>query len=128
MRTIIAGSRTIRDYVSVCDAVEESGFDVSEIVSGGARGVDKLGERYAKDKNIDLKVFPADWEAHGKRAGILRNTEMAEYADALIAVISNNSKGTTHMIKDATEKGLKVFVKKVENNSTHQGNESLADW
>jgi hypothetical protein len=86
VKTIIAGSRNIVEYQALLDAIEASGFEITEVVSGGARGVDSLGERYAKEKGISLKIFPADWESHGRKAGIMRNTEMAHYADALIAV------------------------------------------
>jgi len=86
VKTIIAGSRNIVEYKALLDAVEASGFEITEVVSGGARGVGALGERYANEKSIPLKIFPADWESYGRKAGIMRNTEMAHYADALIAV------------------------------------------
>jgi len=110
MKVIIAGSRDITDYSTVKAAYLKSGFDASEVVSGGARGVDYLGELLAKDFSISVKVFPADWNKYGKRAGILRNIEMAKYADALIAVWDGESKGTAHMISEAKKNNLKVFV------------------
>lgn len=112
MRTIIAGSRTITDYGLVIDAVRDSGFTISEVVCGMARGVDLLGKRWAHDYGVPVKEFPADWNTHGKRAGYLRNEQMAEYADALIAV-TTGSPGTRHMIDIAKRKGLKVFVYRV---------------
>ena len=60
MRTIIAGSRDINSYVLVCRAVRESGFDVSKVLSGAARGVDKQGERWALRRDIPLETFPAN--------------------------------------------------------------------
>ena len=112
MKTIIAGSRTITDYGLVIDAVRDSGFEIHEVVCGMARGVDLLGKRWAQDYGVDVKEFPADWNRHGKKAGFLRNLEMAEYADALVAVTSG-SLGTAHMIDIARAKGLKVFVSNV---------------
>lgn len=114
MKTIIAGSRNIVEYQSVLDAIKASGFEITEVVSGGARGVDSLGERYAKEKGIPLKVFPADWESYGRKAGIMRNTEMSCYADALIAVWNGDSPGTYNMLNQAKSKGLKIYVLKVK--------------
>lgn len=115
MKTIIAGSRDIGNYMLVRQAVALSGFkdQITEVVSGGARGIDRLGERYAKEEGIPYVVFTPEWEIYGKRAGILRNAEMADYADALIAIWDGESRGTKHMIDDARKKGLKVFVFKL---------------
>ncbi len=109
MKVIIAGSRQIEDYCSVKNAIELSQFYVSEVVSGCARGVDKVGEYWARKHNIPIKRFPANWSL-GKQAGIIRNIEMAHYADALVAVWDSQSRGTKHMIECAKRKGLKVFV------------------
>lgn len=116
MKTIVAGSRTINDYKVVEEAIKESGFDITEIVSGMAGGVDTLGILYAKKNHIPYVTFPANWNKHGKAAGVVRNIQMAKYADSLIAVWDGKSRGTGHMIKDAVKKGLKIFVKNVPNN------------
>lgn len=103
---IVAGSRSIRDILTdegqrllVFSAIKTSLFDPDEIVSGTAHGVDKLGEAYAEANDLDIAQFPADWEQHGRKAGPLRNTEMAEYADALIAIHVNDSAGTADMVR-----------------------------
>lgn len=114
MRVIIAGSRNIHDYKLVEQAVAEAGFTIDEIVSGGAYGVDALGEHYAFANNIKLKIFPAAWDAYGKAAGYRRNYEMAEYADALIAVWNGESRGTEHMIHIARAENLKTYIKIVQ--------------
>jgi len=114
MKTIIAGSRNIDSYKVIEDAVKESGFQITQVVSGGARGVDKLGETYASANNIPLTVANADWEAYGGKAGIIRNKEMAAYADALIAIWDGTSPGTKNMIDEAKKRNLKVFVKTVD--------------
>ena len=114
MRVIIAGGRNVTKYAYVEDAVSSSGFDISEVVSGCARGADTLGEQWAKLNGINIKRFPADWDLHGKRAGSLRNIEMGNYADALIALWDGESRGTKHMIDYATKQGLEVFVYRVD--------------
>lgn len=114
MKVIIAGSRSITDAFMVRRAVEDSGFRVTEVVCGLARGVDKLGRLYAQRNNIPVKEFPANWEKFGRAAGFKRNREMALYADALIAIWDGYSKGTANMIRQAEERSLKLFVVKIE--------------
>ena len=106
MKTIIAGGRDIHDYEVVLDAIKESQFPISVVVSGGAKGVDALGERYAEEMNLPLHIYAADWEQHGRAAGPIRNRKMAENAEALIAIWDGKSRGTKNMIETAEKKGL----------------------
>lgn len=112
MKCIIAGSRSINQYVVVDHAIQESGWadEIAEVVSGGAPGVDALGEEWAYKNHRHLIVFPADWDMYGKSAGIRRNLQMAGYATHLVAVWDGKSKGTKHMIDAAKKEGLKVYV------------------
>lgn len=110
MRTIIAGSRTVRDPACVVEAVRASGIEPSVVLSGGARGADRLGAAWALVRQIPVEIYPADWEKHGKGAGVIRNQQMAEKAEALIAVWDGNSRGTQDMIKRALNRGLVVYV------------------
>lgn len=110
MKTIIAGSRDIDDYAVVAFAVKKSGYHITEVVSGAARGVDRLGEVWAERNDVQISSFPANWKKHGKSAGYKRNAEMVVYADALIAIWDGESRGTAHTIKLAKKHGLKVFV------------------
>lgn len=116
--TIIAGSRSLKDwpnlYLLVSKAIRESKFNVGEIVSGNAEGVDQQGEKYAQEHDIPLRTFPADWDEHGNAAGPIRNEEMAEVADCLIAVWDGESSGTKNMIETAKDKGLDVYVKELD--------------
>lgn len=82
----------------------------NEIVSGGAQGIDFLAELYAKKKTIPFKEFPADWKNLGKKAGFIRNSEMAEYADGLIAIWDGKSKGTFHMISEMVKRNKLVYI------------------
>ena len=112
MKIIIAGSRDITEYADVWEAFIHSPFSdtATEIVSGGARGPDTLGIRIAAEGGLGTKLFPANWEKFGKTAGIIRNCEMAVYADGLVAVWDGKSKGTLHMINDMVSKKKPVFV------------------
>lgn len=112
MKVIIAGGRDFKDYnrlKEVCDKILINQNNI-EIISGTAGGADTLGERYAQEKGYEVKKFPAKWDEFGKKAGYLRNQEMGEYADGLIAFWDGQSKGTKHMIDIANKKGLKVRV------------------
>ena len=116
MRTIIAGSRGVTDYAVVCEAMSSIGEDVTEVVSGGAFGVDMLGEQWARNRNIPVKLFPVtpmQWQIHGKSAGPKRNRAMAEYASALVAIWDGKSKGTKNMIEEAEKCGLTIFIHRV---------------
>lgn len=110
MKTIIAGSRDCDSTMEVLIAMSDAGINITEVVSGGCRGVDEIGERLARTRGIPTKVFPADWKAHGKAAGPIRNREMAQYADALIALWDGKSRGTKNMIDEAKKCCLKVHI------------------
>lgn len=113
MRTIIAGSRTCCDYSELLQAVRECGWDITRVISGGARGVDRLGEQWAFEQGLPLERYPVTsmmWREEGRGAGMMRNARMAEHADALIALWDGTSPGTKGMIDIATRKGLRVHV------------------
>lgn len=114
MKLIIAGGRNFSNYELLCEEVGRliAGVPEVEIVSGGAKGADLLGEHYAIDKSIPVKRFPADWDRYGKAAGFKRNAEMAKYADYCICFWDGQSKGTGHMIELAKKAGLAVKVVK----------------
>ena len=111
-KVIVAGTRGFNNYNLMCNKLYKFLYNLKdvEIVSGTARVADSLGERYAKQHNLALKQFPANWDKYGKRAGYLRNSQMADYADYLVAFWDGKSKGTSLMINLAKEKGLKVRV------------------
>ena len=94
----------------------EIGGDQVRIVSGHCRGADLMGERYAHENGLELSVFPAEWNIYGRRAGFVRNTQMADFASeegnegALIAFWDGQSRGTKMMIGIAQKKGIAVHV------------------
>jgi hypothetical protein len=111
MKTIVAGSRTVKDRAIVDRAIEESGFAITEVVSGGAVGVDQMGEQWADDHRVAKKRFLPDRQKYGwPRAAFVRNEAMGDYAGALIAVWDGASNGTRHMIEYARRRGLRVHV------------------
>lgn len=115
-KVIVCGSREFEDYEllkKACDYYLAKKFEIGEkivIVSGGARGADSLGEKYAEEKGLEVQRFPANWEKYGKRAGYLRNKQMAEVSNACIAFFSpyGENKGTKMMVSIARENKLLV--------------------
>lgn len=114
-KIIIAGGRDFMDY----NLLKEKANKILQekrvsykivIISGCARGADTLGLRYASENAFDVEEYPADWDKYGKKAGYMRNVEMAKNADALIAFWDSKSKGTKHMIDIATERNLPIRV------------------
>lgn len=114
MKVIIAGGREIEDYELLLEAVLNAGFDITSVVSGTARGADKMGERFAEETGLPIYQFPAKWEEYGRAAGPIRNQVMAEFGDALIALWDGKSRGTKGMIDLAKKKGIPVHVELVK--------------
>jgi len=112
MKTIIAGTRTFNDYELLETKLTEFRLthDITEIVSGGAIGADRLGEVYAMRNDIPIKPFPAEWKKHGNAAGPIRNRQMAEYADQLIVFWDGSSKGTNNMIDSMIKQKKPVYM------------------
>ncbi len=112
MKTIIAGSRTITDYYIVQDAIQQSGFEITEVVSGGCRGADLFGEEWAQENGIPIKRFPANWEKYGKAAGPIRNSQLVNYVNkegGLILIWDGKSKGSQDVLDKAIVWKLKIY-------------------
>lgn len=110
MKVIVAGSRSIKNKHKVWNIIDNSKFEITELVSGSAKGVDSVAEHWAKKGDIPINKFEPDWDEHGKAAGPIRNQEMAKYADALIAIWDGESSGTQDMIQRARSEDLQVNV------------------
>lgn len=121
LRIIVAGSRCFNDYEllkkEVVNIVKSSNKPKQfiKIISGKAKGADTLGERFAKEFRLEVKEFPADWDRLGKKAGYVRNAEMAKFAadenyGILIAFWDGKSRGTKHMIDLAEKYGLEIHI------------------
>lgn len=115
-RLIVAGGRDFACYASLSLVLNTfyatllADGKQLEVVCGGARGADSLGERWAMQFGVPIVRMPADWNAHGKSAGYKRNAQMAEVGHELVAFWDGKSKGTGHMIDIARAKGLPITV------------------
>lgn len=115
-RVIVAGPRDLDvDVQTVQEAIFVSGFDVTEVVHGGATGVDAAAACFAEAYMIPVRVFRPKWGTHGRAAGPIRNRNMAEYADALVAIrqAGRMTAGTNSMIREAKNVGIPVYVREV---------------
>lgn len=109
-RVIIAGSRTTPENNK--ELLEQISKILPKenltIVSGAARGGDRLGENWAKENGVEVKQFIPDWNKHGKSAGMVRNKQMAEYATELLLIWDGESRGSANMKKEAEKRKLKI--------------------
>lgn len=110
MKTIIAGTRTCPQK-HVLAALEACPWtsEISLVLCGGAKGADHWGQEWAVSTDRLVEYFPAEWMRHGKKAGPIRNREMAEAAEALILVWDGKSKGSANMKREAERMGLKIW-------------------
>ena len=104
-KLIIAGGRGFTDSKKMHTALdllanhgELKDYAVS-IVTGMARGADMLAHEFALAFNVKRYEFPADWNQYGKRAGFIRNKQMGDFADGLLAFWDGQSRGTKQMIE-----------------------------
>lgn len=144
IKLIIAGSRSIQDYNAVKKYIEQGlkelklcVSDITEVISGHAKGVDKLGEQWAHENKIKVRIFEAEWnnikregarietnqygKKYDKLAGFHRNQQMADYADVLIA-INEGTNGTDHMVKTMKEQNKtfsEIKINEKDENFTH---------
>lgn len=116
LRFVIAGSRHFNDYKRLKNELDIifRFYNVKAeitIISGGCRGADALGERYARENGIPLEIFEAEWDKYGRAAGPIRNEKMVEYSSAVICFWDNKSRGTFSLIKLANKhkKPIKII-------------------
>lgn len=117
-KVVIGGCRDFTDYRILCDFVDACLVRVAArtdicILSGGCRGVDEMGERYAAEHGYAVERFPADWKRHGRAAGPIRNRQMVDAADCVIAFWDGRSRGTASLIAYTKEQKKPLRVKRI---------------
>lgn len=112
IKLAVVGSRTFNDRRLLEQKLEEidSEKTIICVVSGGARGADLFGEEWAKKNGIETQIFYPDWERLGKKAGIVRNKDIVDNCDELIAFWDGISNGTKSSIEMAKSQGKKVTI------------------
>ncbi len=110
MRTIIAGGRGVTDPKLLEAALANIAWTPTTVICGGAKGADELGRQWGKLNNVPVEEFLASWDVYGRKAGFIRNAQMAENADCLVALWDGESRGTANMITVAKARKLLVYV------------------
>lgn len=106
MKLAIIGSRTITDV----DISAYIPAGVTEIVSGGAKGVDTCTAAYAEQNSIKLTVFRPDYARYRKGAPLKRNEEIAQYAEEALVFWDSKSRGTAQIIQSFCAQGKPCAV------------------
>ncbi len=115
-RIVISGSRNYLNYYEAKEYIDYVTKDLMKkynliFISGTCKGADALGERYAKENNYKIEYYPAQWEKYGKKAGPIRNRQMAEVADYIICFWDGKSLDTKSMIKYSKEINKPLRIK-----------------
>lgn len=115
MKIGIIGSRTFNDYRLLKEVMEDylnrdDELNCEMVISGGANGADKLGERWANENNIPTQIFKPDWVKYGKSAGFRRNQDIIKNSDFLVVFWDEISKGSKHSIHLAIKQDVPVRI------------------
>ena len=118
IKIVIAGSRDYNNYAQAKEYIDYCLSNIRKgntiiILSGGCRGADMLGERYAKENGFEIEYYPADWERYGRSAGPKRNMQMAQNCDCVICFWDGESKGTKSMIDYARKLHKPIRIKRI---------------
>lgn len=116
MKVIVAGSRSFTQIPDeeIDTMILRSGFMITEVVCGCAKGIDMAGEYWAGLNSIPVKHFHPDWNLYGNAAGPIRNAKMAAYSDALILIWDGSSRGSQNMknlMKNANKPVYEIILK-----------------
>ncbi|MGN0172029.1 MAG: DUF2493 domain-containing protein [Acutalibacteraceae bacterium] len=125
-RIVVAGCRDYEEYDDAKEYIEMCIEKIREkytlvFLSGGCRGADMLGERYAKENGFCIERYPADWQKYGKSAGPKRNLQMAKVCDYVICFWDGKSRGTASMISYAKELKKPLKIKKISEKTSRKG-------
>ena len=124
MRVLVCGGRDFNNYNLLSKTLHEVIYDGDHtyysdvtIISGNARGADKLGEQFARDNECKLEIFPADWDKFGKGAGFIRNQKMIDEGKPDLVVAFPGGVGTKNMIERSVKAGVRTVSIHKDGNS-----------
>lgn len=113
MRVLVCGGRDFSDPLTLgswLGGIHKNNGPITLLIEGGARGADFMAKEFAKWQGIPVQSFPADWNAHGKAAGPLRNKQMLEEGKPDLVVAFQGGRGTANMVAQATAAGVRVLM------------------
>lgn len=110
MRVLICGGREYNDTEKMYEFLDRIHKDlqITTVIEGDARGADRIAGFWARKNKIDNVKFPADWDAHGRAAGIIRNKQMLEEGAPDLVIAFPGGRGTANMVFIAKEAGVEV--------------------
>jgi len=114
MKLAIVGSRSFSDYILLKESILKSFPGVTIVVSGGAKGADQLGQKFAEELQLKTEIYLPDWKRYGKGAGIVRNELIVKNSNAVIAFWDGVSKGTKKSIDISRNLGKKLIIIKFQ--------------
>lgn len=106
-RVIVCGGRDFADQ-DVVDNFLDS-IVITEVIHGGASGADTLAGRWAQRRGVPVKVYPADWNKHGRAAGPIRNQQMLDTEDPTAVIAFPGGRGTADMVRRAEDYGVPIY-------------------
>jgi len=110
MRILIAGGRDFSDYDMIYNELRDYSEGVKTVISGGARGADTLGERWAFDHKAEVEEYPALWEEYGRAAGPIRNQVMLDVGIPDLVVVFPGGEGSKDMVRKARKAGVQTLT------------------
>lgn len=114
VKLAIVGSRGFQDYDALVEFIDriikENDYEVTEVISGGAKGADRLGELWARTRGYPIIIYQAEWDKYGKSAGFRRNYDIIQRCDIVFAFWDGESKGTKHDLELAEKFGKQIFL------------------
>lgn len=108
MRVLVTGGRDYADRLRIHEILH--GRDITELATGGAVGADELARQWARDHEIDYRIYPAKWTTEGKAAGPRRNMRMHDAFQPDLVVAFPGGRGTANMVTYATYSGTDLLV------------------
>lgn len=106
-RVLVCGGRGYEDYAFLRDVLDH--FAPNVVIHGAARGADSLAHRWAQSRCVAVESYPADWQAHGRAAGPIRNAKMLAEGKPDLVIAFPGGNGTSHMVKIAEASGVRVI-------------------
>jgi hypothetical protein len=112
MVVAVIGSRSCNDISFVFSVLDEVSKEhpITKIISGGSRGADSFGKMWADKNGIPTTIFYPNWELYGKRAGFVRNIDIIESSEFVLAFWDGLSKGTKHSIDIAKDRKIPYVI------------------
>ena len=111
MKVLICGGRDFKDRDLLFSTMRELNktHKFTTVISGAASGADDIGEQWGHWAELDVDMYPARWDTHGRSAGPIRNKQMLDEGKPDLVVAFAGGKGTANMIKQAKANGVEVM-------------------